>query len=89
MGLDELEQKLTPFCLAHYETNSLSVHDVFKMPGHAGFAYGFSVKTINTLDKWYVRFPPPNVKFEGTADVLRQVAALNAMPEYVPHCRVK
>lgn len=100
MELDELELKLRPFCRAKYKDDSVVVTDVFKMPGHAGFAYGFTVKgftvkgstvkasTANT-DKWFLRLPPPDVKLQGTADVLRQVAALNAMPERVPHCKVK
>lgn len=89
MELDELKQRLNLYCLAHYKTDSLHLHDVFKMPGHAGFAYGFSVQTTDAVEKWYIRFPPPDVKLEGTADVLRQVAALNAMPDQVPHCQVQ
>lgn len=89
MKLDELKRRLELFCRAHYQTDSLRVNDVFKMPGHAGFAYGFSVATTDGVDKWYIRLPPPNVKLEGTADVLRQVAALDAMPDDVPHCQVR
>ncbi|MDP6651701.1 MAG: phosphotransferase, partial [Gammaproteobacteria bacterium] len=89
MELRELEQRLVPFCAAHYEDQSPAVIDVFQMPGHAGFSYGFSVSTADSMDKWYIRLPPPNVKLQGTADVLRQVAALNALPDAVPHCRVK
>ena len=37
-----------------------------------------------------MRLPPPNVRWVGTADVLRQVAALNALDGTdVPHCSVK
>ncbi|MDP6416495.1 MAG: phosphotransferase, partial [Gammaproteobacteria bacterium] len=89
MELRDLKQRLVPFCAAHYEDQSPEVIDVFQMPGHAGFSYGFSVSTADSLDKWYIRLPPPNVKLLGTADVLRQVAALNALPDAVPHCRVK
>lgn len=89
MELDELKRKLTPFCRFSYEDDNVEVTDVFKMPGHAGFAFGFSVKTGNSIDKWFLRLPPPNVKLQGTADVLRQVAALDAMPDEVPHCEVK
>jgi len=87
--LEELQQRLVVFCHAKYADDSLAVVDVFKMPGHAGFAYGFSVECGANLDKWYIRLPPPNVKLQGTADVLRQVAALAAMPVEVPHCVVK
>ena len=89
MELEDLEQRLIPFCCNHYEDNSIAVCDVLQMPGHAGFSYGFSVKTSRSVDKWYIRLPPPNVAHKGTADVLRQVAALNALPDEVPHCRVK
>ncbi len=89
MELEELEQRLDPFCRNHYEDDSIAVCDVFQMPGHAGFSYGFSVKTSDSIDRWYIRLPPPNVKLQGTADVLRQVAALNALPDEIPHCRVK
>ena len=43
MELAELERRLGPFCEAMYETDSVRVFDVHKMPGHAGFSYGFSV----------------------------------------------
>lgn len=89
MELDELRQRLIPFCQHSYGESPVEVIDVSKMPGHAGFAYGFTVQTSVGLDKWYLRLPPPNVKHQGTADVLRQVAALNAMPDTVPHCQVK
>ena len=89
MELEELRQRLVPFCHAKYADDSLVVVDVFKMPGHAGFSYGFSVKSDTKLDKWYIRLPPPKVKLQGIADVLRQVAALAVMPDGVPHCSVK
>ena len=60
------------------------------MPGHAGFSYGFSVEAGNDVEAWFIRLPPPNVNWRGTADVLRQVAALNALQgTEVPHCRVR
>ena len=90
MELNELERRLVPFCQDKYQRSDLQIRDVHKMPGHAGFAYGFSVEnsSTNTVDKWYLRLPPPDVKLQGTADVLRQVAALNALPTTVPHCKV-
>ncbi len=89
MELDELQQRLIPFCREKYEDPSLNIVELFKMPGHAGFAYGFTVESNGQSDKWYLRLPPPDVKLQGTADVLRQVAALQVMPEEVPHCEVK
>ena len=60
------------------------------MPGHAGFSYGFSVEADDRVESWFIRLPPPNVNWRGTADVLRQVAVLNALNgTSVPHCRVQ
>ena len=89
LELEELQRRLIPFSRVHYQDDAAEVKDVFKMPGHAGFAYGFSVQTASAIDKWYIRLPPPDVKLQGTADVLRQVAALSVMPDSVPHCTVK
>ena len=89
LELEELQRRLIPFRLAHYQDDAVEVKDVFKMPGHAGFAYGFSVQTASAIDKWYIRLPPPGVKLQGTADVLSQVAALSMIPDSVPHCAVK
>lgn len=99
MELEELSRRLVPFCQAKYDDPDVRVHDVVKMPGHAGFAYGFRVATANAVgntpdrpgvDSWFVRLPPPNVNWRGTADVLRQVAVLNALDATdVPHCSVQ
>jgi len=89
MGLEELEQRLLPFCQAMYETSVERIHSVHAMPGHAGFAYGFSVETSDANESWFLRLPPPDVKWQGTADVLRQVSVLNILPEYIPHCPVQ
>ena len=89
MELDDLAKRLLPFSQAHYNDKDISVSNVTKMPGHAGFSYGFTVTTQNREDSWYIRLPPPNVKLEGTADVMRQVTALNLLPDSVPHCKVK
>ena len=89
MELEELEKRLIPFSRFHYRDETAEVVDVFRMPGHAGFSYGFSVIQVDNFDKWYIRLPPPNVKLQGTADVLRQVAALEVLPESVPHCVVQ
>lgn len=90
MELAELLERLTPFCVDRYGTDDVRVFDVVKMPGHAGFAYGFRVETGGRTDSWFLRLPPPNVNWRGTADVLRQVAVLNALDgTEVPHCSVK
>lgn len=89
MELDELRRRLGPFCQAHYQGDA-AVTEVVTMPGHAGFAYGFRVQHQGVEDSWFIRLPPPNVNWVGTADVLRQVAVLNALDATdVPHCSVK
>ena len=89
MTIEDLERHLLPFSRFHYDDDDVEVREVFAMPGHAGFSYGFSVVQADKTHKWYIRLPPPNVKLQGTADVLRQVAALNVLPDSVPHCQVK
>ena len=86
----ELQQRLEKFCQAKYEDEALKVLNILDMPGHAGFSYGFTVSSKGREDAWYIRMPPPNVQWKGTADVLRQVEILNALDETdVPHCKVK
>ncbi|MEE2778691.1 MAG: phosphotransferase family protein [Acidobacteriota bacterium] len=90
MELDELIPRLGAFAQAKYEDPAARVSDVHKMPGHAGFSYGFTVTSHDTRESWYLRLPPPNVRWVGTADVLRQVAALRALEgSSVPHCEVR
>ena len=90
MELEELRRRLGPFCRAMYGDDGATVGDVWMMPGHAGFSYGFDVTSRGAGESWFLRLPPPNVNWRGTADVLRQVAALNALAgSQVPHCSVK
>ena len=90
MELAELEPKLVAFCRAMYDDPSASVVDLEKGPGHAGFSYLFTVRSAGREESWFMRLPPPNVRWVGTGDVLRQVAALNALEGTpVPHCTVR
>ena len=71
-------------------TRGAEVTALEKGPGHAGFSYIFSVASRGSTESWFMRLPPPNVRWVGTADVLRQVSALNALDgTTVPHCSVK
>src|SRR5690554_5878206 len=79
MEVDELEQRLVPFAREHLGDPDATVRDVYKMPGHAGFSYGFTVDANGESTSYYMRLPPPNVRLEGTADVLRQVQILRAL----------
>ncbi len=90
MELDELERRLIPFARSKYTDREARICEVHKMPGHAGFAYGFTVESRGARESWFLRIPPPGVKWQGTADVLRQVCVLNALDgSSVPHCSVK
>lgn len=90
MELDELERRLIPFARAKYADQGARISEVHKMPGHAGFAYGFTVESGSARESWFLRIPPPGVQWQGTADVLRQVCVLNALDgSEVPHCSVK
>ncbi len=89
MELAELEQKLLIFAHAKYDDPAARISDLRRMPGHAGFSYGFTVQSGERRERLVLRLPPPKVKWQGTADVLRQVAILNALDHSeVPHCRV-
>ena len=90
MELGELERRLGPFARAKYGREDIVISDVHAMPGHAGFAYGFAASYAGRTDRWFIRLPPPNVNWRGTADVLRQVEVLNALDgSSVPHCSVQ
>jgi aminoglycoside phosphotransferase (APT) family kinase protein len=57
--------------------------------GHAGFSNFFDLTSAGGTRSCWLRLPPPGVKLEGTADVLRQVAALSALEGTdVPHAPV-
>jgi aminoglycoside phosphotransferase (APT) family kinase protein len=90
MELDELARRLVPFVRAKTGDPDASVSAVHKMPGHAGFAYGFDALCRGRRESFFLRLPPPNVQWQGTADVLRQVQALSALDGTdVPHCTVR
>lgn len=86
----ELERQLVPFVRAQYSDPAAEIADVHRMPGHAGFSYGFTAISHGESERFFLRLPPPNVRHVGTADVLRQVAALGALDgTAVPHCKVR
>lgn len=96
MDLDELTTRLDPFVRDRYDDPAAVVSEVTKMPGHAGFAYGFAVTSRGTApgttrtERWFLRLPAPGVRWKGTADMARQVTALRALEgSAVPHCRVR
>jgi aminoglycoside phosphotransferase (APT) family kinase protein len=89
MQVEELQERLVPFVRHHLDDPAATPLNVENAPGHAGFAYLFDVQSQGKLLRYWMRLPPPNVKLEGTADVLRQVSVLNALDKTdVPHCPV-
>lgn len=89
MELDELEDRLVPFLRTMLEDPFAKVDNLAKGPGHAGFTYFFDAVVEGGRTSYFLRLPPEGVKLEGTADVLRQVAALNALEGTgVPHAKV-
>lgn len=89
MELDELAARAQQFCRSMLGDPAAEVVNFAKTTGHAGFSYLFDVVSRGGTAGYFLRLPPPGVKYEGTGDVLRQVAALNAMEgTAVPHARV-
>jgi len=89
MELEELRERLGPFVRAKTGDPNARVISAEYGPGHAGFSYLFDIEAQGRLQQYFLRLPPPNVKLEGTADVLRQVAALNALEgTSVPHATI-
>ncbi|HEY8490223.1 MAG TPA: phosphotransferase family protein [Dehalococcoidia bacterium] len=89
MELAELRERLTRFLRAHLDDPAAEVTYLEPGPGHAGFSYLFDAIAGGETRRYFLRLPPPNVRWEGTADVLRQVAALRALRGTgVPHAPV-
>lgn len=90
MDFGQMKHRLEDFCRDRYRDPRAEIAHLEVMPGHAGFSWGFTVGSRGERESWFVRLPPPNVRWRGTADVLRQVEVLNALDgTNVPHCSVK
>ena len=89
MDLEEIRQRLTVFLRAHLPDPAATLVHLEPGPGHAGFSYLFAVRSRGERRDYFMRLPPPGVKWEGTADVLRQVCALRCLAGTdVPHAPV-
>ncbi|MGE3077079.1 MAG: phosphotransferase family protein [Dehalococcoidia bacterium] len=89
MELDEIGGRLGPFVRAKLDDPGATVENVAKGPGHAGFSYFFDAVSHGLRTSYFIRLPPPGVKLEGTADVMRQVAAVRALKDTaVPHAPI-
>lgn len=91
---EDLPQQILVFCRAHTGDPDARVFNVEVMPGHAGFSYGFTVEYAaggaTRRESFVMRLPPPGVRYEGPADVLRQARLLRALAETaVPVPRVR
>jgi len=89
MELDDVAARLEPFAREKLRDPNASIANVAKGPGHAGFSYFFDVLSDGLSTSYFLRLPPPGVKLEGTADLMRQVAAVRAMADSgVPHAPI-
>ncbi len=90
MELDELQARLVPFVREKLGDPGARVENVAKGPGHAGFSYFFdAVLSDGERRAYFLRLPPPGVKLEGTADLMRQVTAVRALEGTgVPHAPI-
>jgi len=74
-----LKAQLIAFCRAHLDDPHATVLSVERTEGHAGFSFFFAVRSQRGTAEYVLRLPPPNVKLEGTADVLRQARVISAL----------
>lgn len=89
MELSELQDRLGAFIRAKLDDPGASVENVAPGPGHAGFSYFFDAVSHGLRASYFLRLPPPGVKHEGTADVMRQAAAVRALKDSdVPHAPI-
>ncbi len=89
MELDELAARLERFARAKLDDSGATIEGVEPGPGHAGFSYFFDVVSHGLRTSYFLRLPPPGAKHEGTADVMRQVAAIRTLEgTKVPHAPI-
>ena len=89
MELAELSERLTRFLRVHLDDPAATLVHLEPGPGHAGFSFLFAALSRGERRDYFMRLPPPGVKWEGTADVLRQVTALRCLEgTAVPHAPV-
>jgi aminoglycoside phosphotransferase (APT) family kinase protein len=89
METADFQQQLTRFARAMTGDASAAVTNIRGTSGHAGFTNFFDLTAGGETKSYFIRLAPPGVKLEGTADVLRQVAAVKALDGTdVPHAEV-
>jgi aminoglycoside phosphotransferase (APT) family kinase protein len=89
MELDEMRARLKAFMAAYLPDSAAEVTHIEPGPGHAGFSFLFDVLSGDKTSQYFIRLPPPGVKWDGTADVLRQASAVKALEgSDVPHAPI-
>ncbi|MBK9546192.1 MAG: phosphotransferase family protein [Dehalococcoidia bacterium] len=89
MELEEVGNRLVPFIRTKLQDPNATIENVARGPGHAGFSYFFDTISDGLRTSYFLRLPPPGVKHEGTADVMRQVAAIRTLQgTNVPHAPI-
>jgi aminoglycoside phosphotransferase (APT) family kinase protein len=78
MQIEELRERLPAFCRAHLGPDARFV-SAEMTPGHAGFSYFFAAEAGGRELRYVLRLPPPGVRLEGTADVLRMARVISAL----------
>ena len=76
-----LMEQLARFLRAQPGHEQARVLSMETTPGHAGLSFFFTMLAGNESREYVLRVPPANVKFEGTADVLRQARVITALRE--------
>ena len=88
-ALRVLADRLTEFGRHQLSDPAAHAVDIAPTSGHAGLSYTFRFVSGGMSTPYFLRLPPAGVRLEGTADVLRQVCALNALnATAVPHAGV-
>ena len=89
MDLEELRERLTRFMRAHLDDPGATIASVEKGRGHAGSSYFFETVSDGLRASYFLRLPPPGVKYEGNTGLVRQVAAMKALKDTdIPHAPI-
>ncbi|HYM58441.1 MAG TPA: phosphotransferase family protein [Solirubrobacteraceae bacterium] len=78
-GSDQLAAQLVRLCRDRTGDPLSRVSEVGALPGHAGFSFAFTLVSGGRCERLVLRLPPPGVKHEGTADVVRQARLMETL----------
>lgn len=74
-----LMEQLNGFLRARTGDPGARVLTMDTTPGHAGLSFFFTALVSGEMRDYVLRVPPANVKFEGTADIMRQARVIDAV----------